>query len=318
MGKKVSLTALHLGINKTSSFLSVETFPKDLRLSILHDILFITKLRIGWRPLKFLIKNRRFPDKKPFLFSPKYFYHSIKIIKSISKILVEISVWDVNTNRKVNRNDIIMNKNAQNFSKKFKKNFRKPFFLIADKVYKNQGKNLEVKTFFQKGSFWLKKLSNMEKIKTNTDLERFNIAKLDYSYLKQKEFRFLIKHKQFGFLMQCFLYSMYNLNADLLMKLFSKTLKKIKKKGNKGRIIIKHLIKMMKILPFFFEGRSIGLTIFLKGRLWLSFRKKRLKLSFGSIKKNTLDKSISESTGKVFTRYGVFGIKILMSKSYDK
>ena len=62
MGKKTSLTSLHLGINKTTSFLSVETFPKDLRLSILHDILFITKLRIGWRPLKFWIKNKRFPN----------------------------------------------------------------------------------------------------------------------------------------------------------------------------------------------------------------------------------------------------------------
>ena len=58
MGKKTSLTSLHLGINKTTSFLSVETFPKDLRLSLLHDILFITKLRIGWRPLKFWIKKR--------------------------------------------------------------------------------------------------------------------------------------------------------------------------------------------------------------------------------------------------------------------
>ena len=74
MGKKTSLTSLHLGINKTTSFLSVETFPKDLRLSILHDILFITKLRIGWRPLKFWIKNKRFPNKEPFLYSPKYFY----------------------------------------------------------------------------------------------------------------------------------------------------------------------------------------------------------------------------------------------------
>ena len=48
------------------------------------------------------------------------------------------------------------------------------------------------------------------------------------------------------------------------------------------------------------------------------FRKKSLKLSFGAVKRNTFDKSISESTGKVFTRYGVFGIKILMSKTHEK
>ena len=72
---------------------------------------------------------------------------------------------------------------------------------------------------------------------------------------------------------------------------------------------------MFRSLPFFFDGQHIGLTIFLRGRLWLSFRKKRLKLSFGAIKRNTFNKTISESTGKVFTRYGVFGIKILMSKS---
>jgi len=70
-----------------------------------------------------------------------------------------------------------------------------------------------------------------------------------------------------------------------------------------------------KAIPFFFESKNIGLTIFLRGRLWLSFRKKRLKLSFGAIKRNTFNKTISEYTGKVFTRYGVFGIKILMSKS---
>jgi ribosomal protein S3 len=72
---------------------------------------------------------------------------------------------------------------------------------------------------------------------------------------------------------------------------------------------------MFRLLPFFFEGKSVGLSIFLKGRLWLSFRKKRLKLSFGAVKRNTFNKTISESTGKVFTKYGVFGIKILMSKT---
>lgn len=315
MGKKTSLTSLHLGINKTTSFLSVEIFPKDLRLSILHDILFITKLRIGWRPLKFLIKNRRFPNKKPFLYSPKYFYHSIKIIKSLNKILIEISIWDINTNRKANQNDVLLNRRAINFSKKFKKNFRKPFYIIAENIYKNHSKSLEVKTHFQKGSFWLSKISKLDILRKKTDTERFNMGNLDYSYLKQKEFKFLIKNKQFGFLMQCFLYSIYKLNTDLLLKLFSKTLKKIKKKGNKGRIIMKQFVKMMRLLPFFFEGQNIGLTIFLKGRLWLSFRKKKLKLSFGAVKRNTLNKTINESTGKVFTKYGVFGIKILMSKS---
>ena len=44
----------------------------------------VTKLRIGWRPLKFWIKNKRFPNRKPFLYSPKYFYHSIKLIKTIN------------------------------------------------------------------------------------------------------------------------------------------------------------------------------------------------------------------------------------------
>ena len=280
MGKKTSLTSLHLGINKTTSFLSVETFPKDLRLSILHDILFITKLRIGWRPLKFWIKNKRFPNKEPFLYSPKYFYHSIKIIKTCSKILIEISIWDVNTNKKANQSDALFNKRAIAFGRKFKKNFRKPFYLIAENVYKHHAKNLEVKTIFQKGSFWLKKLSKLDVTKKITDSERFNMANIDYSYLKQKEFKFLIKHKQFGFLMQCFLYATYKLNTDLLLKLFCKTLSKIKKKGNKGRIIIKHFVKMMRILPFFFEGQNIGLTIFLKGRLWLSFRKKKIKIIF--------------------------------------
>lgn len=318
MGKKTSLTSLHLGINKTTSFLSVETFPKDLRLSLLHDILFITKLRIGWRPLKFWIKNKRFPNRKPFLYSPKYFYHSIKLIKTINKILIEVSIWDINTNKKANQNDVLLNKHALAFSRKFKKNFRKPFYLIAENIYKKHNKSIEVKTNFQKGSFWLNKLSKLNSLKKNTDTERFNMANIDYSYLKQKEFKFLIKHKQFGFLMQCFLYAIYNLNTDLLLKLFCKTLGKIKKKGNKGRIIIKHFLKMMRLLPFFFEGQSIGLTIFLRGRLWLSFRKKKLKLSFGAVKRNTFNKSISESTGKVFTRYGVFGIKILMSKSNEK
>ena len=154
MGKKTSLTSLHLGINKTTSFLSVETFPKDLRLSILHDILFITKLRIGWRPLKFWIKNKRFPNKEPFLYSPKYFYHSIKIIKSCNKVLIEISIWDVNTNRKANQSNVLFNQRAIAFGRKFKKNFRKPFYLIAENVYKNQAKNLEVKTIYQKGSFF--------------------------------------------------------------------------------------------------------------------------------------------------------------------
>ena len=106
MGRKTSLTSLHLGINKTTSFLSVETFPKDLRLSILHDILFITKLRIGWKPVRFFIKNKKFPGKKPFLYSPKYFYHSIKIIKSINKISIEIFIWDISTNKKARRNDV--------------------------------------------------------------------------------------------------------------------------------------------------------------------------------------------------------------------
>ena len=101
MGRKTSLTSLHLGINKTTSFLSVETFPKDLRLSILHDILFITKLRIGWRPARFLIKNKKFPGKKSFLYSPKYFYHSIKIIKSLNKISIEIFIWDINVNKRI-------------------------------------------------------------------------------------------------------------------------------------------------------------------------------------------------------------------------
>jgi hypothetical protein len=315
MGRKTSLTSLHLGINKTTSFLSVEIFPKDLRLSILHDILFITKLRIGWRPLKFWIKNRRFPNKKPFLYSPKYFYHSIKIIKSLNKVLVDISIWDVNTNKKANQHDVLLNRRAKNFGKKFKKNFRKPFYIIAENVYNNHCKSLEVKTNFQKGSFWLSKLSKLDLLKKKTDTERFNMSKLDYSYLKQKEFRFLIKHKHFGFLMQCFLYSVYKLNTDLLLKLFSKTLRRIRKRGNRGRIMMKHFLKMIRLLPFFFEGQNIGLTIFLRGRLWLSFRKKRLKLSFGAVKRNTFNKTISESTGKVFTRYGVFGIKIVMSKS---
>ena len=318
MGKKTSLTSLHLGINKTTNFLSIETFPKDLRLSLLHDILFITKLRISWKPLKFWIKNKKFPNKEPFLYSPKYFYHSVKIIKTLNKIMVEISIWDINTNKKANKNDVILNKHALAFSRKFKKNFRKPFFIIAKNVYDKYNKNIEVKINFQKGSLWLDKLSKLNNLKKNTDTERFNMANIDYSYLKQKEFKFLIKHKQFGFLMQCFLYSIYKLNTDLLLKLFCKTLSKIRKKGNKGRIIIKHFIKMMKLLPFFFRGQSIGLTIFMKGRLWLSFRKKRLKLSFGALKRNTFNKEISESTGKVFTKYGVFGIKILMSKSNEK
>ena len=315
MGRKTSLTSLHLGINKTTSFLSVETFPKDLRLSILHDILFITKLRIGWRPVRFLIKNKKFPGKKSFLYAPKYFYHSIKIIKSLNKISIEIFIWDINTNKRSNKNDVILNKRAINFGRKFKKNFRKPFYLIAQNVYKNHNKNLEVKINNQKGSFWLFKLSKLETLQKITDTERLDISKIDYSYLKQKEFKYLIKNKQFGFLMQCFLYSIYKLNTELLLKLLCKTLRKIKKKGNKGRIIIKHFSKMFRSLPFFFDGKHIGLTIFLRGRLWLSFRKKRLKLSFGAIKRNTFNKTISESTGKVFTRYGVFGIKILMSKS---
>lgn len=252
MGRKTSLTSLHLGINKTTSFLSVETFPKDLSLSILHDILFITKLRISWKPLKFWIKNKKFPNKQPFLYSPKYFYNSIRIIKSLNKIALEISIWDIKTNQSSRKNDIILNRRAKNFGRNFKKNFRKPFYVIANNVYKNHAKNLEVKTFFQKGSFWLENLSKIDILKKDTDTERFNITKIDYSYLKQKEFKFLIKNKQFGFLMQCFLYSMYRLNSNLLLKLLLKTLKKVKKRGNKGRIIIKHLFKMMKLLPFFF------------------------------------------------------------------
>jgi len=315
MGRKTPLTSLHLGINKTTSFLSVETFPKDLRLSILHDILFITKIRIGWRPVRFFLKNKKFPGKKPFLYSPKYFYHSIKIIKSTNKISIEIFIWDINTNQQARRNDVILNKRAINFGRKFKKNFRKPFYIIAENIYKNHNKNLEVKTNFQKGSFWLSKISKLGVLEKITDTGRFNMVNIDYSYLKQKEFKFLIKNKQFGFLMQCFLYSIYKLNTELLLKLFCKTLKKIKKKGNKGRIIIKHFAKMFRLLPFFFEGKSVGLSIFLKGRLWLSFRKKKLKLSFGAVKRNTFNKTISESTGKVFTKYGVFGIKILMSKT---
>lgn len=140
MGKKTSLTSLHLGINKTTSFLSVETFPKDLRLSLLHDMLFITKLRIGWKPLKFSIKNKKFPNRKPFLYSPKYFYHSIKVYKTLNKIEVNISIWDVNTNRKANKTDVKLNKRAFLFSRKFKKNFRKPFYKIAEDVYKKKSK----------------------------------------------------------------------------------------------------------------------------------------------------------------------------------
>jgi hypothetical protein len=314
MGKKTPLTSLHLNINKTTSFLSVEIFPKDLRLSLLHDLLFITKLRIGWRPLRFWVKNRRFPLKKPFLYSPKYFYHSIKILKSCNKIKVLVSIWDVKTNKTARKNNVILTKRALGFSRKLKKNFRKPLFLIANDAYKNPAKNLEVKVAFQKGSFWLKKLSKLESLKKITDSERFRLEDIDYSYLKQKEFRFLIRHKQFGFLMQCFIYAMYKLNADLLLKLFCKILSKTKKIGNKGRIMLKKFIKMMRLLPFFFDAQAIGLSVFMKGRLWLSFRKKSLKLSFGAIKKNTFNKNISESTGKVFTRFGVFGVKILMSK----
>jgi hypothetical protein len=315
MGKKTSLTSLHLGFNKTTSFLSVETFQKDLRLSLLYDMLFITKLRIGWRPLRFLVKNRRFPKKKPFLYSPKYFYHSIKIIKFCYKTEVRISIWDINTNRKARQGNVLVNKRSIAFGRKFKKNFRKPLFFIASSVYKTSLENLEVRTTFIKGSFWLKKLSKLKTFKNTTDLERSNMEDIDYSYLKQKEFKFLIRHKQCGFLMQCFLYALYKLNADLLLKLFCKTLTKTKKRGNKGRIMMKHFVKMMRLLPLFFDGLSIGLTIFLRGRLWLSFRKKSLRLSFGAVKRNTFNKSISESTGKVFTRYGVFGVKILMSKN---
>jgi hypothetical protein len=314
MGRKTSLTSFHLGLNKTTSFLSVETFPEDLRLSILQDILFLTKLRVGWKPLPFLIKNRRFPHRKPFLYSPKYFYHSVKIIKFYNKIEIIISIWDVQTNKKANQIDIILNREAVLFGRKLKKHFRKPFFFIANSVYQNTVRNLEVKILFQKGSSWLKKLYKLDALKKKTDLERRHLAKVDYGYLKQKEFRFIIKHRQFGFLMQCFLYAVYQLNTNLLLKLFCKTLSKTKKKGNKGRIIMKHFVKMMRILPFFFNGEYIGLSIFLKGRLWLSFRKKALKLSFGRLRRTSFNKSFCESTGKVFTRYGVFGVKILMSK----
>jgi hypothetical protein len=317
MGKKTSLTSLHLHINKTTSFLSVETFPKDLRLSLLHDILFITKLRIAWRPLRFWVKNRRFPFKKPFLYSPKYFYHSIKIIKSCNKIKIYISIWDVRTNKTARKNNVFLTKRALGFSRKLKRNFRKPLFSVANNAYKNKAKNLEIKVMLQKGSYWLKRLSKLESLKKITDSERLCLEDIDYSYLKQKEFRSLIRHKRFGFLMQCFIYAIYKLNADLLLKLFCKMLSKTKKRGNKGRIMLKHFIKMMRLLPFFFDAQAIGLSIFMKGRLWLSFRKKGLKLSFGAIKRNTFDKSISESTGKVFTKFGVFGIKILMSKHYE-
>ena len=80
--------------------------------------------------------------------------------------------------------------------------------------------------------------------------------------------------------------------------------------------MMKHFFKMMRLFPFFFNGETVGLTIFLRGRLWLSFRKKRLKLSFGAIKRNSFKRLISESTGKVFTHFGVFGVRILMSQ-YD-
>jgi hypothetical protein len=315
MGKKTSLTSLHLGINKTTSFLSVEVFPKDLRLSLLHDILFVTKLRVGWRPRKFWIKNRRFPDRKPFLYKPKYFLHSVKIVKFCNKIEVSISVWDVTTNKKADKKDLIYNKRIFEFSRKLKRHFRGPFFFIAKGVYKITLKDLEVKVLFQKGSSWLKMLSKMEILKNTTDLERFNIEDVDYSYLKQKECITLIANKRFGFLMQCFLYSIYELNTDLLLKLFCRTLSKIKKKGNKGRKMFGQFVKMMGLLPFIFNGQSIGFTIFLRGRLWLTFRKKNTRLSFGAIRRNSLNRSISESTGKVFTRYGVFSVKILMSKN---
>jgi hypothetical protein len=316
MGKKTSLTALHLGINKTTSFLSVETFTKDLRLSFLHNTLFITKLRIGWRPLKFFVKNRRFPKKKPFLYTPKYFYHSIKIIKFCNKVSISVSIWDIKTDKTIKRKKVRANKRAKRFSRKDRHHFRKPLFSIARGVYKNAAPALELKVLFQKGSSWLKKLSRIRILRSATDSERFRMDDIDYSYLKQKEFRFLIKHKQFGFLMQCFLYATYELNTNLLLKLFAKTLAKTKKKKNKGRIMMKHFFKMMRLFPFFFNGETVGLTIFLRGRLWLSFRKKRLKLSFGAIKRNSFKRLISESTGKVFTHFGVFGVRILMSQ-YD-
>ena len=318
MGRKTPLKALHLGLNKTPSFLSVETFQKDLYLSMLHDLLFITKLRIGWKPLKFLIKNKRFPFKKPFLYSPKYFYHSIRIVKNLSKTIIKLNIWDINSNKKISNSDVKLNKHTINFLKKFKKNFREQFFIIGKKIYQKSNSDLELKVNFAKGSFWIKKLSFLRNTQKNTDSERYSISKIDYSYMKQKEFKFMIKNKRFGFLLQCFLYALYQLDTDLLLKLFCKILSKIRKKANKGKIILKQFVKIFKILPFFFNSANIGLRIFLKGRLWLSFRKKRLTLSFGCLKKNTLSKSINESTGKVFTRYGVFGIKILMSRSYTK
>jgi dTDP-4-dehydrorhamnose 3,5-epimerase-like enzyme len=90
------------------------------------------------------------PGKKSFLYAPKYFYHSIKIIKSLNKISIEIFIWDINVNKRANKNDVILNKRALNFGRKFKKNFRKPFYLIAQNVYKNHNKNLEVKINNQK------------------------------------------------------------------------------------------------------------------------------------------------------------------------
>ena len=169
MGRKTSLKALHLGLNKTPSFLSVETFQKDLYLSMLHDLLFITKLRIGWKPLKFLIKNKRFPFKKPFLYSPKYFYHSIRIVKNLSKTIIKLNIWDINSNKKISNSDVKLNKHTINFLKKFKKNFREQFFIICKKIYQKSNSDLELKVNFAKGSFWIKKLSFLRNTQKNTN-----------------------------------------------------------------------------------------------------------------------------------------------------
>jgi hypothetical protein len=224
----------------------------------------------------------------------------------------------VTTNRKAKSTNLRVSRKALLFGRKYKNHFRKPLFSIAENVYEKFVKNLEVKVVFQEGSFWLKKLYKLEVLKNKTDLERYRVGNVTFGYVRQKEFKFFVRHRAFGFLMQCFLYAIYKLNANLLLKLFCKILSKVKKKDNKGRRIIKHFVKMVEILPFFFRGKSIGLTIFLKGRLHLSFRKKSLRISFGAIRRNTFDKSISESTGKVLTRFGVFTVRILMSKKNPK
>ena len=190
------------------------------------------------------------------------------------------------------------------------------------KYKKKTKKELDLLLNLNKNIFYIFKKYFFKKFKLNIIIFNFTVLnkKVNLIFLKKfynklnKFSKILFDRRQsffFDFLKLSLLFYFNKVNTSFYTYLFGQVFKVLhKKKHSKYIIFLKYFTKYFLILTENTSNKVLGFKFILNGKLKGKTRASSTNIQIGQIPIQSLDKSIQYSKTHIYTKYGVFGLRV--------